>query len=106
MNKALKKKWVNALRSGEYKQGGNRLYNKKYDSFCCLGVLCDVAGIDRDEIWDESMPTRKQAKAIGLPYADEGVDYDTKKNITAKLANFNDDGKSFKWIASYIERYL
>lgn len=24
----------------------------------------------------------------------------------SKLAEFNDDGKSFKWIAAYIERYL
>jgi len=32
-------KWVNALRSGKYKQGNGYLYNKEDDSYCCLGVL-------------------------------------------------------------------
>ena len=106
MNKALKKKWVNALRSGEYKQGRVALYNKGYDSFCCLGVLCDVAGIDRDDIRGLGMPTREQAKVIGMPYAGPHDDYEARKSIIGRLAKFNDDGKSFKWIASYIERYL
>lgn len=36
------KKWVKALRSGEYKQGKN--YLKNIDrTFCCLGVACAIA---------------------------------------------------------------
>jgi hypothetical protein len=31
-----------------------------------------------------------------------GLDEETQ----AKLADFNDEGKSFRWIAAYIERYL
>ena len=42
MNKDIKKKWVDALRSGEYKQGQGRLKNEK-NEYCCLGVLCDLA---------------------------------------------------------------
>ena len=42
MNKDIKKKWVDALRSGEYKQGKGQLRNSKGE-FCCLGVLCDLA---------------------------------------------------------------
>ena len=38
--RALKAKWVEALRSGDYKQGTNRL--RIGDEYCCLGVLCDV----------------------------------------------------------------
>lgn len=34
-------KWVEALESGEYKQGRGALL-KGYE-FCCLGVACDVA---------------------------------------------------------------
>lgn len=34
------KKWVEALRSGEYKQGKNYLSSDNY--FCCLGVACDL----------------------------------------------------------------
>jgi len=34
------KKWVKALRSGEFKQGTG--YLRKGDKFCCLGVACAV----------------------------------------------------------------
>ena len=34
------KAWVKALRSGDYHQGEGRL--RKNDSFCCLGVACDI----------------------------------------------------------------
>lgn len=40
MNPQVKAKWVEALNSGEYKQGRNKL--RVDDSFCCLGVLCDT----------------------------------------------------------------
>ena len=42
MKKEIADKWVEALRSGKYKQGKSAL--KKDDSFCCLGVLCDIIG--------------------------------------------------------------
>ncbi|WP_290738295.1 hypothetical protein [Haliea sp.] len=35
-------KWVDALRSGEYKQGVGQLYNQDLDKYCCLGVACKV----------------------------------------------------------------
>lgn len=52
MNKELKQKWVAALRSGEYKQGkGKLLYHENGEtSYCCLGVLCEVAKFD-PAIW-------------------------------------------------------
>lgn len=34
------KKWVAALRSGEYAQGKHRLHNA--DGYCCLGVACKI----------------------------------------------------------------
>jgi predicted nucleotidyltransferase len=40
MDPVIKEKWINALRSGEYKQGKGCLYNG--ESFCCLGVLFDI----------------------------------------------------------------
>ena len=42
------KKWLDALRSGEYKQGQKQLRVDDGDgtfSHCCLGVACDVSGI-------------------------------------------------------------
>lgn len=41
MKPSIKKKWVAALRSGEYKQCRGRL--KRGDSYCCLGVLRELA---------------------------------------------------------------
>lgn len=45
MDPALKKRWVEALRSGKYAQAREAL--RKYEGgeiagYCCLGVLCDV----------------------------------------------------------------
>lgn len=41
MDQAVKAKWLEALRSGEYLQGKGAL--NQAGKFCCLGVLCDVA---------------------------------------------------------------
>ncbi len=40
MNREAIQKWIDALRSGDYKQCRGRLRRK--DSFCATGVLCDV----------------------------------------------------------------
>jgi hypothetical protein len=41
MNKEIADKWIEALRSGEYEQGIASLQSG--GRFCCLGVLCDLA---------------------------------------------------------------
>lgn len=43
MNKEIAKIWCNTLRSGKYEQGRRLLHNKAQNTFCCLGVLCDLA---------------------------------------------------------------
>lgn len=46
MDKTIAKRWVDALRSGEYEQGRNRLAQQTQDGrveYCCLGVLCELA---------------------------------------------------------------
>lgn len=45
MNPQIKKRWTDALRSGEYKQGKGLL--RTGDKFCCLGVLCELAVQDK-----------------------------------------------------------
>lgn len=53
MKPEIKEKWLTALRSDEYKQARNQL--KVGDSFCCLGVLCDIYAREVGEKWyDES----------------------------------------------------
>lgn len=109
MNPELKKKWVEALRSGEYKQGYNGLHiigDKPYAGYCCLGVLATVAGIPEIKQEDESyckfdfgyrtdtttLPEQFSA-SIGLTQEHQGV-----------VMNMNDDKRaSFDEIADYIE---
>lgn len=45
MTPELKQRWVDALRSGDYQQGQSYLANN--GSYCCLGVLCEVAEFER-----------------------------------------------------------
>ena len=45
MNSEYKIKWIDALRSGRYKQGAGYLRCAE-DTFCCLGVLADVLGVE------------------------------------------------------------
>ena len=106
MNKSVKLKWKKALISGEYKQGKEVL--KQLDnSFCCLGVLCDIHSKETDTSWDEN--------AYGATYRNEsielppevvewaGIDFD----IQEKLIDMNDiQDKSFIDIAYYIDKNL
>lgn len=39
-----KSRWIAALKLGNYKQGKNFL--RKNDEYCCLGVLCDLMGVE------------------------------------------------------------
>jgi hypothetical protein len=50
MPKDFKNKWLEALRSGEYKQGFRRLYNREADCYCVMGVLASVGGLGHEAI--------------------------------------------------------
>lgn len=54
MNPEIKAKWVSALRSGEYQQG-KMLLRPTENTYCCLGVLCDIATKSLDNTyWGKS----------------------------------------------------
>lgn len=48
------RKWVAALRSGQYQQG--REFLRSNDKFCCWGVACEISGLGK---W--SVPTQPQS---------------------------------------------
>lgn len=50
MNPEIKKRWVAALRSGEYEQGSEVLRTLD-NKFCCLGVLCDLHAKETGKAW-------------------------------------------------------
>ena len=118
MDKKVKKLWVDALRSGEYKQAESVLCNKEEDKFCCLGVLCDLhaktmkkKGFDKYGKYlkqSELLPktVKNWAGFVGNEAEEYGDnDYDINVRNTT-LSQLNDDGKTFEQIADAIEKYL
>ncbi len=118
MNKEIAKKWVEALRSGEYKQGVSRL--RIGDTYCCLGVLCDLYGKEKGVNWKipELLPDSDVYQFLDsfsiLPdevaeWAETetvpGVVYSTeRKTGRINLSELNDREKlNFKEIADLIE---
>jgi hypothetical protein len=100
------KKWVAALRSGEYKQTRGQLVNDEGTGHCCLGVACEVflkepchtlndSWRERGALYGAAEPVR-----LWLGLRDEGGDFDTGGS---SLAVENDTGKSFAEIADLIE---
>lgn len=49
MHAEIKKRWQEALRSGEYKQGAGSL--RVDEQYCCLGVLCDLYSKEKNIPW-------------------------------------------------------
>lgn len=54
MKQDIKKRWIAALRSGEYKQTKQMLNDGK--GMCCLGVLCDLYGKENGVVWEFKVP--------------------------------------------------
>ena len=100
MKAEIKAKWVEALRSGKYKQAKGVLRSMT-GGYCCLGVLCDVyrpSGWQKDGLFEfdgrvgGSMLPHTMNAPVGLSEDHEGT-----------LVNMNDDGMSFPGIADWIE---
>ncbi len=105
--KRFKDRWVKALRSGNYKQGTGILFSE-HGEFCCLGVAGDMCGIPRTTLVEEPFldgTLDKIAKEHKVPKVLR-MDNSDPQSLTAILSRFNDKGKSFKWIAGYIQKNL
>jgi hypothetical protein len=74
MPKALLKKWLAALRSGNFRQAAGTLRDPKTGGMCCLGVLqyCtknSAKAIEKDECGEyESMPSPKWLQEHGVKF--------------------------------------
>ena len=121
MNEKIKKQWIDALRSGEYKQGKNVL--KKYDQYCCLGVLTDLfckATTDSQEKADNLMSNYSYwtklghsiAQWAGLSEEDPLVPYEGVKyrisllNDGTRVSSIPVREHTFEEIADIIEKHL
>lgn len=103
-----KQDWLVALRSGKYRQGKSELYCSTASSFCCLGVLGAVVGIDLSEMENVGELSELHRDDLLGPFdvSDSLFDADyreTHDTIQRQLAGMNDSGKSFSEIADWIE---
>lgn len=117
MDAEIKKKWVAALRSGDYKQGQGglkqivrMLHGLAEDEVqhCCLGVLQEVLGTPQ---WREEEQTAwffgtqedyHHGYLTDPVLAKVGLSDDDQRTLATK----NDTGLSFNEIADYIETNL
>ena len=97
LTKKVKKKWLEALRSGKYKQGKNELIKATNGgfSYCCLGVLQAITGLKVDNC---GLLTNRRADITCV----KGLSVDTQ----GELSTFNDTDKSFDWIADWIDKNI
>lgn len=119
------KKWVKALRSGKYKQGGGTL--KQFNSngiaqHCCLGVLCELYNDEMRKNKKKILPEKVDYNSY---YRDgycrfDGHEGDLPKKVMKwaglktqyggysshqnSLTDWNDNGHSFNKISNIIEK--
>ncbi|MFY1688153.1 hypothetical protein [Plantactinospora sp. WMMB782] len=117
MKQEVKRKWVAALRSGEFAQGEGALRRTtpSGDRYCCLGVLCEVAVragvIEQSQPNDHGFHYYGVASAVLPPSVVEWAGLDsTIPSVgapAAPLTIHNDSGQfTFAELADLIERDL
>ena len=93
-------RWIEALRSGKYRQGEGVLAAQDDDgvySYCCLGVLGRVCGLSNQDLDGRRMP--RDSSTCQEPWH-TGLDNATEST----LASLNDNSRlSFEKIADIIE---
>lgn len=93
-------KWIEALRSGKYKQGFSYLYIKTNECYCVLGVAAKCAGLSEIEIEGfNSLRAFADDKRVPIEiatFASEG--------LAGKVSQMNDKNISFYNIADWIEK--
>lgn len=107
------KKLIDALRSGKYKQGKNRL--RKGDTFCCLGVACDIYGKEFGIDWvEDSDGYSFLGSVLYLPKpldtyfgfeCDSGLIRINGEKIYLSKEN-DHNNESFEEIADILEKYM
>lgn len=111
LKKETKNMWLEALRSGKYKQGQGCL--KKRNRHCCLGVLAEEQGL----IPNRTSLELKLYSYLGVKCENTALVLEqhcpaafTKQgdlgSVEAELAYRNDRWESFSDIAAWIEEHL
>ena len=93
MDSTLKQQWLDALRSGEYAQDYEALYDATTHTYCAIGVLFAIAKMDTT--LPLSMLYNRAEKLVG------------SHELFGKVMNLNDMRHySFPVIADWIEKNM
>ncbi len=95
------KKLIEALRSGKYKQTSGKL--KVRDTFCILGVACDVSERGQWTEYDDYKIKQGANFTYSMP-PDLRNEYGFDNSTTETLVAMNEDKESFETIADYLEK--
>jgi hypothetical protein len=128
MNPEIKQKWVDALLSGKYDQGSEKLRSRQ--GYCCLGVLCDLYSQEQNQEWEfrgafeeeNTQPTdywyfdgegeflpESVKEWAGLSLANPLVKLDAEEededpwSYHDEISNLNDTGYTFNDLAKMIQ---
>lgn len=122
MKKNVAKKWISALRSGSYKQIRNTLKkvkNNQEESFCALGVLCDIYQKEHPKkplLETKTYERTKTGNVVAIGGTTDTLPDKVQKwaglergdvflhSAGSCIPELNDRGVSFKKIADFIEK--
>lgn len=96
MDAEKKAAWVKALRSGEYTQTREVLYDNRANGYCCLGVYLKLQGFQTNPL--TGFEHLGKDWTLHIPLTNSSRNH---------LIDMNDtQGKSFSEIADWIEGHL
>jgi hypothetical protein len=110
MKTELKNRWLVALRSADYRQGVGYLRQESSDgaAYCCIGVLCEVAGAEWSNGGYKSAGTtryrpqfRGEVSWGSQLFAPSSLLSQSDQDILSKMND--EEGLNFNSIADWIE---
>ena len=125
MNPEVKQKWIDALRSGKYEQGSEKL--RSVSGYCCLGVLCDLYAQEHNTEWEFRGNEETNLQPQDYWYFDKESEFlpesvmnwaklfrnpmlriedDDMFEVNEEVSTLNDEGYSFSTIADLIEAQM
>ena len=107
MTKIPYKEWVEALRSGNYKQTKETLKGELPEGgvgYCCLGVLAEIMGYELEVEPYVGDKENTLYNREGPKHIYEKFEYDMEGGFVDLLTNYNDEVMSFEEIADIIEK--
>jgi hypothetical protein len=103
--------WLVALQSGEYKQG-QKFLRPTHDTFCCLGVVCDlydksVSSLGLPSEWNTTGTPVEYRMSTSMPPLQITNEWlGLPEFLVTSCAGMNDAGATFAHIVEFIRLWM